>query len=107
MRGHLAVASAHQLTTSRGPRDEALRNIATPTLVSRRRMQSGGRQIRNPKSEIQNSEFRILAFLQLPEYLEGLISLDPLVEHDPVVGGKDPSDTLGVTFLVTPDVRAE
>jgi len=31
IRGHLARASAHQLTTSRGPRDEPLRNSATPT----------------------------------------------------------------------------
>jgi hypothetical protein len=39
-------------TTSRGPRDEALRNSATPTMGSRRRMQAGGRQIRNSKFEI-------------------------------------------------------
>jgi len=56
IRGHLARASAHQLTTSRGPRDEALRNSATPTVGSRRRMHAGGRQIRNPKSEIRNFE---------------------------------------------------
>jgi hypothetical protein len=42
------------LVTSRGPRDEALRNSATPTVGSRRRMRAGGRQIRNPKSEIRS-----------------------------------------------------
>jgi len=45
-------ANAHQLTTSRGPRDEALRDSATPTVAFQRRMEAGGRQIRNPKSEI-------------------------------------------------------
>jgi len=54
-RRNLARASAHHLTTPRGPRDEALRNSATPTGASRRRIQAGGRQIRNPKSEIPNS----------------------------------------------------
>jgi len=54
-RRNLARASAHHLTTPRGPRDEALRNSATPTGASRRRIQAGGRQIRNPKSEIRNS----------------------------------------------------
>jgi hypothetical protein len=33
-------------------REEALRNSAMPTVGPRRRMQAGGRQIRNPKSEI-------------------------------------------------------
>jgi len=36
-------ANAHQLTTSRGPRNEALRNSATPTGASQRRIQAGGR----------------------------------------------------------------
>jgi len=55
IRGYLARASAHHLTTSRGPRDEVLRNSATPTGGSGRRLQVWGRQIRNPKSEIRNS----------------------------------------------------
>jgi len=51
-RDHLARASAHLVTTSCGPRYEALRNSATPTVGSRWRRQAGGRQIRNLKSEI-------------------------------------------------------
>ena len=35
-------ANAHHLTTPRGPRDEALRNSATPTVGSRRRMPAWG-----------------------------------------------------------------
>jgi hypothetical protein len=45
IRRNLAVASDRHLTTSHGPRDEALRNSATPTEASRRRIQAGGRQI--------------------------------------------------------------
>jgi len=56
--------------TFRGPRDEALRDSATPTGAFRQRIEAAGRQIRNPKSEIRNfmwvagggipnSEFRI------------------------------------------------
>jgi len=37
-------ADAHQLTTPRGPRDEALRNSGTPTVGSERRAQVGGRR---------------------------------------------------------------
>jgi hypothetical protein len=37
-----------------GPRDEALRDSVTPTGVSRRRIEDGGRQIRNSKFEIRN-----------------------------------------------------
>ena len=53
---HLEHASAHHVTTSRGPRDEALRNSATPTVGSGSRMQigDGKSEIRNPKSEIRN-----------------------------------------------------
>jgi len=40
----------------RGPRDEALRDSATPTGASRQRMKAAGRQIRNSKSEIRNSK---------------------------------------------------
>ncbi len=54
IRRNLAVASDRHLTMSRGPRDEALRNSATPTGGSGRRLQVWGRQIRNPKSEIRN-----------------------------------------------------
>jgi hypothetical protein len=35
-----------------GPRDETLRDSATPTGASRRRIEDGGRQIRNSKFEI-------------------------------------------------------
>jgi len=42
IRGHLARASAHHMTTSHGPRDEALRNSATPTVGSGRRPCSAG-----------------------------------------------------------------
>jgi hypothetical protein len=49
---NLERASAHHLTTFRGPRDEALSDSATPTEASRRWVQAWGRQIRNPKSEI-------------------------------------------------------
>ena len=59
IRRNLAVASDRQLTTSSGPRDEALRNSATPTVGSRRRMQAGGRQIRNSKFEIRNHVARV------------------------------------------------
>ena len=55
-------ADAHQLTTSRVPRDEALRNSATPTGVSRRRIQAGGCQILIPNSEFQ-SDLRYPGFL--------------------------------------------
>jgi hypothetical protein len=51
---NLERASAHHLTTFRGPRDEALSDSATPTEASRRWVQAWGRQIRNPKSEIRN-----------------------------------------------------
>ena len=37
-RRNMARASGHHLTTSRGPRDEALRNSATPTVASRQRI---------------------------------------------------------------------
>ncbi len=47
IRGHLARASAHQLTTSRVPRDEALRNSATPTQRSEWRMTTGVELIPN------------------------------------------------------------
>ena len=56
---------------------------------------------------IPNSEFLIRELLQLPEYLEGLVGLDPLLEHDPIVGGEDPADALGVAFFVTSDVGAK
>ncbi len=56
-------ANAHQLTTPRGPRNEALRNSATPTGTPRQRIQAEGRQIRNPKSEIRNSCDGRAAFL--------------------------------------------
>ncbi len=46
-------ANAHQLTTPRGPRDEALRNSATPIGGSGRRIQIG-----DGKSEIRNPKFR-------------------------------------------------
>jgi len=54
IRGRLPRASAHQQTTSRMPRNEALRDSATPTGGSGRRMQigDGKSEIRNPKSEI-------------------------------------------------------
>jgi len=61
--GVLTVLEALRVTTTprfpvsvaaRGPRDEALRDSATPTGASRQRMQVAGRQIRNPKSEIRN-----------------------------------------------------
>jgi len=52
-------ADAHQLTTSRGPRDEALRNSATPTGGSGRRIQAWGRQIRNPKFRGGGPKLRI------------------------------------------------
>ena len=45
--------------TSRGPRDETLRDSATPTGASRRGMRVWGRQIRNPKSEIRNPKSEI------------------------------------------------
>ena len=47
-------ATGHHLTTPRGPRDEALRNSATPNGGAGRRMQigDGKSEIRNPKSEI-------------------------------------------------------
>ena len=52
IRGHLARASAHQLTTSRGPRDEALRNSATPTVAFRgkSKLGVGGTKTRDPNS---------------------------------------------------------
>jgi len=63
IRRKLAVASDHQLTASPGPRDEALRNSATPTEGSGRRMQIGGAkfEIRNLRGfkdfkELLNSE---------------------------------------------------
>jgi len=42
IRRNLARASAHHLTTSRGPRDEALRNSGAPTVGSEWRFQVGG-----------------------------------------------------------------
>jgi len=54
IRRNLAVASDRHLTTSHGPRDEALRDSATPTGDSRYRCLVGGRQIRNSKFEIRN-----------------------------------------------------
>jgi len=41
-----------------GLRDEALRDSATPTQASRQDSEAAGRQIRNSKFEIRNSELR-------------------------------------------------
>jgi len=53
----LRVASTPRFpvpVATRGRYDEALRDSATPTVGSRRRIQAWGRQIRNSKFEIRN-----------------------------------------------------
>jgi len=54
IRHNLARASAHHLTTSRSPRDEALRNSATPTEGSERKVEAEG--VRNSKLKTKNSK---------------------------------------------------
>ena len=71
MHRNLAVASDRQLTTSHGPRDEALRNSATPTGGSGRRIQIG-----DGKSEIRNSKFEILNQMPPPFSNRSVLGLD-------------------------------
>jgi len=65
IRRDLARASAHHLTTSRGPRDEALRASGTPTVGSERRVQSTGERARHGRHEARSKENSALSSVPL------------------------------------------